>query len=117
MVLVVEDDDDVAALAVEMIAQLGYEPMRVASANAALGALADGRAIDLVFSDVMMAGGMNGVELANEIGRRRPGVPVVLTSGYSGAARVKVEAMKIDILQKPYRLEQLGEVLAKAIRG
>jgi len=71
-VLLVEDDDEVAALTVEMINQLGYDTTRVASAEAALGALADKRAIDIVLSDVMMPGRMNGVDLAQEIRRRRP---------------------------------------------
>ena len=65
--LLVEDDDEVAALVGEMLDQLGYEVTRVASAAAALGALADGRRIDLVFSDIMMPGGMDGVELAREV--------------------------------------------------
>ena len=71
-VLLVEDDDEVAALVGEMLDQLGYEVMRAASAAAALGALANGRRVDVVFSDIMMPGGMNGVELAREIRRRRP---------------------------------------------
>ena len=116
-ILVVEDDDHVAALAVDMIAQLGYVPMRVASADAALGALADGRVVDLVFSDVVMPGCMNGVDLAEAIKKRRPDVSVVLTSGYSGAARVKADAMNIDILPKPYRLAKLGEVLSNALKN
>ncbi|MBV1799379.1 ATP-binding protein [Siccirubricoccus sp. G192] len=56
-VLLVEDDNEVAALVAEMLAQLGFEATRAASAAAALGALANGRAVDLVFSDIMMPGG------------------------------------------------------------
>src|SRR5258708_39855657 len=82
-VLVVEDDDEVAALTVEMINELGYDTTRVASAEAALGALADKREIDIVFSDVMMPGRMDGVELAQEIRRRRPHRPVLCTSAYA----------------------------------
>ncbi len=61
-ILLVEDDDEVATLVGEMLGQLGYEVTRAASAAAALGALADGRSVDLIFSDIMMPGGMNGVE-------------------------------------------------------
>ncbi len=110
-VLVVEDDDEVAALTVEMINQLGYDTTRVASAEAALGALADRRSVDIVFSDVMMPGSMNGVELAQEIRRRRPNLPVLLTSGYAEAARRKAGA-QIKIIPKPYRIDELRDALA-----
>jgi signal transduction histidine kinase/CheY-like chemotaxis protein len=111
-VLLVEDDDEVAALTVEMINQLGYDTTRVASAEAALGALADKRAIDIVFSDVMMPGRMNGVELAQEIRRRRPNLPVLLTSGYAAAVSRSAAAHRIRIIPKPYRIDQLREALA-----
>jgi signal transduction histidine kinase/ActR/RegA family two-component response regulator len=111
-ILVVEDDDEVAALTVEMIHQLGYDTTRVASAEAALGALADRRSVDVVFSDVMMPGRMNGVELAQEIRRRRPNLPVLLTSGYADAARRKAGAQQIKIIPKPYRIDELRDALA-----
>ena len=111
-VLVVEDDDEVAALTVEMINQLGYDTTRVASAEAALGALADRRSVDIVFSDVMMPGSMNGVELAQEIRRRRPNLPVLLTSGYAEAARRKAGAQQLKIIPKPYRIDELRDALA-----
>lgn len=111
-VLVVEDDDEVAALTVEMINQLGYDTTRVASAEAALGALADRRTVDIVFSDVMMPGRMNGVELAQEIKRRRPNLPVLLTSGYVDAARRKAGTQQIKIIPKPYRIDELRDALA-----
>jgi CheY-like chemotaxis protein len=110
-VLLVEDDEEVAALVSEMLAQLGYEATRVASAAAALGALADGRTVDLVFSDIMMPGGMNGVELAREIKRRRSDIPVLLTSGYSEAAVHGAEMAGVQILAKPYQLEELAAAL------
>ena len=110
-VLVVEDDDEVAALAVEMIAHLGFETTRVAGPEAALGALANGRVIDLVFSDVMMPGPMSGVELAREIRRRRPGLPVLLTSGYAESVKRQAELDGVKVLPKPYRLEDLAEAL------
>jgi signal transduction histidine kinase/ActR/RegA family two-component response regulator len=111
-VLVVEDDDEVAALTVEMIHQLGYDTTRVASAEAALGALADRRTVDIVFSDVMMPGRMNGVELAQEIRRRRPNLPVLLTSGFAEAARRKAGAQQLKIIAKPYRIDELRDALA-----
>ncbi|MGK2911082.1 MAG: ATP-binding protein [Sphingobium sp.] len=109
--LLVEDDEEVAIMVAEMLGQLGYTVSRVASAAAALGALADGREIDLVFSDIMMPGGMNGLELAREIKRRRPGLRVVLTSGYAATARAEAEAEGMPILAKPYQLDDLAAAL------
>jgi len=111
-VLLVEDDDEVAALVSEMLDQLGYEVTRASSASAALGALANGRRVDLVFSDIMMPGGMNGLELAREIRARKSDLPVLLTSGYAEIARRDADADGIRILPKPYRLEELSAALA-----
>jgi CheY-like chemotaxis protein len=113
-ILLVEDDDEVAALVSEMLEQLGYDVTRAASGIAALGALADGRAVDLVFSDIMMPGGMNGVELAREIKRRRTDLPVLLTSGYSEAAVHDAELAGIQILPKPYHIDELASALSAA---
>ncbi|NPU65639.1 response regulator [Bradyrhizobium sp. 83012] len=113
-VLLVEDDEEVATLVSEMLRQLGFEVTRAASAAAALGALADGRAVDLVFSDVMMPGGMNGVELAREIQRRRGDMPILLTSGYSGAAVHAAREAGVRILPKPYRIDELAAAIDAA---
>ncbi|MGJ4929267.1 response regulator [Bradyrhizobium sp. HKCCYLS2038] len=113
-ILLVEDDDEVAALVSEMLRQLGYEVTRASSAAAALGALADGRTVDLVFSDVMMPGGMNGVELAREIQKRRGDMPILLTSGYSGAAVHTAREAGVRILSKPYRIDELAAALDAA---
>jgi signal transduction histidine kinase/ActR/RegA family two-component response regulator len=116
-VLLVEDDDEVAALTAEMLAQLGYGVTRAASPDAALGALSNGRTVDLVFSDIMMPGGMNGVQLAREIRGRRPDLPVVLTTGYPGAEARRAEADGIPLVPKPYRLDELGSALAALLAG
>ena len=113
-VLLVEDDDEVAALVSEMLGQLGYEVTRASSAAAALGALADGRRIDLIFSDIMMPGGMNGVELAREIKNRRSDIPILLTSGYAEASVSDAESAGIEILPKPYHIDELAAALAAA---
>jgi signal transduction histidine kinase/ActR/RegA family two-component response regulator len=113
-ILLVEDDDEVAALVSEMLGQLGYDVTHAASGAAALGALADGRSVDLVFSDIMMPGGMNGVELAREIKRRRTDLPVLLTSGYSEAAVHDAELAGVQILPKPYHIDELAAALSAA---
>ena len=114
-VLLVEDDEEVAALAADMIDQLGYQVIRVANAAAALGALANGRNIDIVFSDILMPGGMSGADLAGEIVRRRPGLPVILATGYDGQSLTAAEKLGLPMLRKPYRLNELSRALAMAL--
>ena len=114
-ILLVEDDDGVAALVAEMLKSLGYRVTRVASARAALGALADDPGIDLVFSDILMPGPMTGVDLAREVRRRRPGAPILLTSGYAGAALKANDVDDIQILFKPYQIGALDAALREAL--
>ncbi len=113
-VLVVEDDEDVGRFSTELLKDLGYEIDLVGSADAALKALADNAlAYDLVFSDVIMPG-MNGVDLAVAIRERHPGLPVVLTSGYSSVLAQNADR-GFELIQKPYSVEALSRILRKAI--
>ena len=116
-VLLVDDDEEVAALVGEMLEHLGYRVTHAASATEALGVLAKVHKVDLVFSDVMMPGGMNGVELAREIRTRALGIPVLLTSGYAQAALKSAAAEGVHVLAKPYRLEELATALREALDG
>jgi PAS domain S-box-containing protein len=113
-VLVVEDNDDVGQFSTELLEDLGYVVRRVANANAALAILGENEfAVDLVFSDVIMPG-MNGVELAGIIRERYPGLPVVLTSGYSNVLAENAHR-GFELIQKPYSVESLSRILRKAI--
>ncbi|MDA9407398.1 hybrid sensor histidine kinase/response regulator [Bradyrhizobium sp. CCBAU 45384] len=113
-VLVVEDNDDVGQFSTELLEDLGYVTRRVANANAALAILGENEfAVDLVFSDVIMPG-MNGVELAGIIRERYPGLPVVLTSGYSNVLAENAHR-GFELIQKPYSVESLSRILRKAI--
>ena len=113
-VLVVEDNDDVGQFSTELLEDLGYTVRRVASADSALAILAkDEFSADLVFSDVIMPG-MNGVELAGLIRDRYPGLPVVLTSGYSNVLAESAH-QGFELIQKPYSVELLSRILRKAI--
>jgi PAS domain S-box-containing protein len=113
-VLVVEDNDEVGQFSTELLEDLGYSVKRVANANAALAILAEDEfATDLVFSDVIMPG-MNGVELASLIRERFPGLPVVLTSGYSDVLAENAHH-GFELIQKPYSVELLSRILRKAI--
>lgn len=113
-VLLVEDDDEVASMVSEMLDQLGYDVTRVASASAALGALANGRRLDVIFSDIMMPGEMDGVQLAREVRERRKDIAVLLTSGYAEAATPRAEMAGFDVLRKPYSLIDLAAALKMA---
>ena len=103
-VLVVEDDEEVGRFSTELLQDLGYAIKWAANAGDALAALAeDELTFDLVFSDVIMPG-MNGVELANIIRDRYPGLPVVLTSGYSSVLADNAHR-GFELIQKPYSVE------------
>jgi len=113
-ILLVEDDDHVAELVTQMLSELGYVSTRVAQAAAALETLSADPAFDLVFSDMVMPGEMNGLELARDLARRYPRLPVVLTTGFSDAAKVAAE-QGVRLLLKPYRMEALQAELAAAL--
>jgi CheY-like chemotaxis protein len=112
-VLLVEDDRDVSALTREMLSSLGFSVTHVSSAAAALGALADSRSIDVVVSDIMMPGGVSGVQLAREIRRRKSHLPILLTTGYVEAAS-GLESGEFELLLKPFSLEALAAALGVA---
>jgi PAS domain S-box-containing protein len=113
-VLVVEDNDDVGRFSTELLEDLGYTVRCVANAEAALAILSENEfAVDLVFSDVIMPG-LNGVELAGLIRQRYPGLPVVLTSGYSNVLAENAHH-GFEFIQKPYSVELLSRIVRKAI--
>ncbi|MEE7442435.1 hybrid sensor histidine kinase/response regulator [Methylobacterium oryzae] len=113
-VLVVEDNVGVGQFATQILEDLGYRPTWAANAEEALEELGRaGNRFDLVFSDVVMPG-MGGVALAQELRRRAPQVPVVLTSGYSHVL-AQSDAHDFTLLHKPYSAEQLGRILHRAL--
>jgi len=114
--LLVEDDKEVSALTFELLSSLGFVVTHVSSADAALGALADGRDVDVVLSDIMMPGGVSGLQLAREIRRRYPTLSVVLTTGYVEAA-ADMEEQEFLLLPKPYTLESLADALGIEVTG
>jgi two-component system NtrC family sensor kinase len=113
-VLVVEDNTEVADIATALLNELGYQVTRVASAPTALEVLRSGETFDLVFSDVVMPGGMNGVELAQRIREDYPDLPVVLTTGYYNAVD-KPLPRGVPVLRKPYDIAEMRKSLQTAI--
>ena len=114
-VLVVEDDDDVAATVLDMLGQLGHSCMRVATVASALAVLTGSERVDLVFSDVLLPGGGSGLDLAREIGTRGIAVPLILTSGYGGGVTQRLATANLPFLRKPYRLETLRQGIEDAL--
>jgi two-component system NtrC family sensor kinase len=115
-VLLVEDNTDVAEVGAAFFRQLGYRVRSVVNAQAALAALRLDGDVDLVFSDILMPGGMNGLDLAREIGALFPAIPVLLTTGYSASAQDAVRQGMV-VLQKPYDFESLKRNIREAIEG
>lgn len=112
-VLVVEDDQAVAELGSELVGELGYEVEVAHSADEALLALDRDRRFDLVFSDIIMPGGMSGVELARTIRLRLPELPILLTTGYSDAAQG--QRFEFPLLHKPYDLDDLKSAFSRLV--
>jgi DNA-binding NtrC family response regulator len=115
-VLLVEDNADVAEVGSGIFRQLGYKVRSVINAQAALAALRLDSDVDLVFSDILMPGSMNGLDLAREIAERFPALPVLLTTGYSASAQEAV-ALGVVVQQKPYEIESLRRKIREAIEG
>ena len=112
-VLLVEDNPDVATASISLLEQLGYSVRWVSDAEAALKAI-DRDGIDLVVSDIVMPGIMDGLGLARSIKQRHPGLPILLATGYSNTA----QSARLDfpILRKPYQIHELSRALSDLTR-
>jgi len=115
-VLAVEDEPGVLVAVVENLADLGYRVLPARDAAEALERLRGAERIDILFSDVVMPGGMNGVQLAAEAARMRPGLKILLTSGYAGHVLEGAHGLPagLPILAKPYRRDDLARQLRLA---
>jgi CheY-like chemotaxis protein len=113
-VLLVEDNDEVAEITLHILEQLGCCAERARSAAQALEMFSGSR-FDLVVSDIVMPGGMNGLELARRLRDQKPALPILLTTGYSSAVQ-ELTREQFRILPKPYRRDQLTEAVLGAVR-
>ena len=112
-VLVVEDDTLVAELAAGMFDELGFQATVTHSAKEALERLSGGEKPRLIFSDIVMPGGISGVELARKVRERFPELPILLTTGYSEQV---AQVHGFPILQKPYEMDALAGALGKLLK-
>ena len=113
-ILVVEDNPDVKTVATTLLEQLNYHTVAVDNAKSALDFLAAGKSVDMVFSDVMLPGDLDGLGLAKTIGKRYPQIPVLLTSGYAKALSGQ---HGMPILRKPYQISALAEAVRSTLEA
>jgi CheY-like chemotaxis protein len=113
-VLLVEDNPEVAEVSLSMLEQAGYATRRVADAEAAL-TLIENNDFDLVVSDIVMPGRYDGLALARLLRERRPGLPVLLVTGYAGEAGEA--SQEFTVLRKPFRFSQLSQTVARVMAG
>lgn len=117
-ILVVEDDDLVRDYVLAQLRSLGYATLAAQNAVVALALIDRGAQFDLLFTDVIMPGGMNGRQLADEVARRRPGVKVLFTSGYTENAIIHHGRLDpgVALLAKPYRKRELARAIRAVLR-
>jgi PAS domain S-box-containing protein len=115
-ILVVEDNPDVREVTIQRLEKLGYQLLSSHNGPAAVELLRVGHAIDLVFSDIMMAGGMSGYDLAEWVRANRPSIKVLLTSGFSDELTKRATGGQslLKVLQKPYGIADLARALHDA---
>ena len=114
-ILVVEDDLMLAEMASELIGEMGFAVHVAHSAKEALAVLQRSPPFDLIFSDVVMPGGMSGLELARRVRSRFPEVPILLTTGFSDSLGGR--SVEFTVLPKPYEPERLLAAVAEAVRA
>jgi CheY-like chemotaxis protein len=112
-VLIVEDDELVAELASGMLSELGFETVIAHSGKEALDRLTMRERPKLIFSDIVMPGGISGIELAQKVRARYPELPILLTTGYSEEVG---GSHGFPVLQKPYELDSLNSALRNLLK-
>ncbi|MDD1525721.1 two-component system sensor histidine kinase/response regulator [Bradyrhizobium sp. WBOS7] len=117
IIFVVEDDPLVRNFVTAQLQSLGYKTIAAPDGKTALDLIAAGQTFDLLFTDVVIPGGMSGRDLADEVAKLRPGVKVLYTSGYTDNAIVHHGKLDdgVMLLTKPYRRNQLAEMIRKAL--
>ena len=118
-ILLVEDDDDVSRFVIDALTDIGYRVEHAATAAKALKILKAVPQIALLFTDVVLPGGMNGRELANEVKKLRPELPVLFATGYTRNAIIHHGRLDtdVDLLTKPFTTEALARKVRQVLDG
>ena len=114
-VLVVEDSPEVLELALATISDLGYRVLSAADGPSALDIIRDGERIDLLFSDVVMPGGMSGFDLISKAREIRFGLKALVASGYANVHRPGADRPDVPMLLKPYRRDDLARCIRRVL--
>ncbi len=114
-ILVVDDNDAVRESVELRLDSLGYRVVSARDVNEAIETLEKNPNIELVFSDVVMPGGLSGIDLAKMLQERSPRIAVILTSGFGGDALERIEGIQAEILKKPYRTKELATRIRNAL--
>lgn len=116
-VLTVEDDPDIRELAVTILAELGYRVTAASDGVSALRILEQDPTIDLLFTDIVMPGGLDGFALAREALQTRPDMKVLFTSGYSPSAPADERPAGGRLISKPYLPSDLAREISAILEG
>jgi PAS domain S-box-containing protein len=118
-ILVVEDNPDVRRLVLRQLRDLGYAVIEAANGPLAMKILEDGAAVDLLFTDVVMPGGMTGRQLAEAARLKRPNLKTLFTSGYTEDSVLRLGKLDpgVRLLSKPYRKHELATRIREALDG
>jgi PAS domain S-box-containing protein len=114
-ILVVEDDERVRQLTITRLKLIGYQVLEASDGPKAIDVLSQGHAVDLVFTDLVMPGGMSGREVAARARQLKPGIKVLLTSGYAEELVHGDEREQLKVLRKPYHQAELIAVLREVL--
>ncbi|WP_183252907.1 PAS domain-containing hybrid sensor histidine kinase/response regulator [Brevundimonas basaltis] len=116
-ILLVEDHDDLRAYSVGVLEELGYEVLEASNGRAALEVLQSHNDIALLFTDVVMPDGINGRQLADEAVRRRPGIKVLYTTGYTRNAIVHNGTLDagVNLISKPFTFRELADKVRRVL--
>jgi len=109
------ETERILALGIEMLNELGYRVMTASDGPSALEILKRGNQVDLIFTDVVMPGGLTGVRLASEARLLHPNIKVLLTSGYTGEALARHQTETMPLIEKPFRQGELARKLREIL--
>jgi CheY-like chemotaxis protein len=117
-ILVVEDNPLVGQMACSMLSSMGYSPVVVIDASAAIAEMERPDPISLLLTDILLPGGMTGIDLARQARRRWPDLPILFMSGFADPSLVPDDfGTNTKLLRKPFRLGQLSEAIVFALAG